>query len=189
MNFSLKVVVPQALRPFYPYYLEEDLPAQRIIKNDPVKKLDVYWPLGVAIVHTFYTIVYPSLLEYCFITAFYSFFVLGFFADEPDEIVVTSLGIAQIRWFFFFLFRRLLPRERFQSIRYTVSMEGIERYAGHIILYRNKHRPFTMLFLRRGARSQLVEDLIVVSTKLSNVLGVPNKPTGPPKSNPIRTTS
>jgi hypothetical protein len=184
MKFSLKVDVPQALRPFFPYYLEEDLPTRLTIKNDPVKKLDVYWPLGVAIVHTFYTIVYPSLFQYCVIFFFYSFFVLGFFADEPDEIVVSSLGIIQVRRFLFYPFRRLLPRERFQSIRYTVTMENAERHTGHVILYRANHREYRMLYLKRAMRNQLVEDLTAISAKLSSVLGIPNKPKEPLKPPP-----
>lgn len=80
MRFSLKVDVPQALCPFFPYYLVEDLPEQLLIKNDPVKKKDVYWTFAIAIVHSFYVIIFPCLLEYCVLIPFYSFFVFRFFA-------------------------------------------------------------------------------------------------------------
>ncbi|MGA3288442.1 MAG: hypothetical protein ABSD46_13590 [Bacteroidota bacterium] len=165
----MKIDVPQILRPFFPFYIEDDLPQQIILKNDPKLKIHVYFLLLLAFAESLLALRESIPLHFIGSIFFFSGSIITFFANEADEIMVSLSGITLTRKFLFFPFKRHLPIEQIQSIKYSIETEDIDIASGYIIINRIKGRAWKIFHLRRS-RNQILADLSAIRDRLSQIL-------------------
>jgi len=160
----------QALRPYFPLRLEDDLPDQIVLKNDHLLR---WYFLIIALIELISHISSPSLFHILFFISLIIAFVFSFFVEDPEEIIVSSLGITLTIKFLFFPFKRFLSKDKIQSTTIFLKKKIFGGYIGYMKIHCISSRTRKIIKLSRRNQSELLEDLNIISAKISHIFSIP----------------
>jgi hypothetical protein len=165
----------QSLNPYADFSIEEDLPYQIILKNGYSKaKYSIFIIMMIELANT---IIHPSLFQYIILLFFILSLIVFFIVGDPDELMVTTNGITFTRSIFGITHKHFLPSVEIKSIKYASKRtiwSKLGWHSGYIEIHCSDGRTYNIIRIWRKIKNQLVADLNIIASRLSQILSITN---------------
>jgi hypothetical protein len=171
MGFFKTQEIPEFLRPFFPFLVEDDSDFQLVLnREDSPRK---YGLLIVALINLVCSVAFSSILYFTGFIVFVISFILYVVEEGYKEITVTTSGINMVRKCLIFKTKRYLSKGEIHSIECFLKTINEESSYGRIMIRQTNGRKRKILELSRERKNELIEDMNAITMKISQHIFVP----------------
>ena len=181
MTFRFGPKVPENLRPFYPFFPEEDNSSQLILNKNISPR--VFTLLVVALINLVPIFIFPDYVitegRWTYYSGFVVFLVsavLHLLEDRYSRIEVSVLGITLVRKLLFFNTSTLINRSDIQSIQFHQKKWNSESAYGRLSIKLVQGKDQTLLEIRRSTIDDVSKDIRIIASQISGLLLISSEP-------------